>query len=105
MEELVADRGAHREGGVAALVVVLLDPGRQPVASLGLGGEVLELAEFELRQLVHFATKAQARRQLATWIEEYNHERRHSSLAMRSPIDYELALNAADLDPVQEPAA
>ena len=61
--------------------------------------------EFELRQLEHFATKAQARRRLATWIEEYNHERRHSSLAMRSPIDYELALNAADLDPVQEPAA
>jgi len=60
--------------------------------------------EFELRQLEHFATKAQARRRLATWIEEYNHERRHSSLAMRSPIDHELALNAADLD-VQEPAA
>jgi transposase InsO family protein len=60
--------------------------------------------EFELRQLEHFATKAQARRRLATWIEEYNHERRHSSLAMRSPIDHELALNAADLD-LQEPAA
>jgi len=61
--------------------------------------------EFELRQLEHFTTKAQARRRLATWIEEYNHERRHSSLEMRSPIDYELTLHAADLDQVQEPAA
>jgi transposase InsO family protein len=61
--------------------------------------------EFELRQLEHFATKAQARRRLATWIEEYNHDRRHSSLAMRSPIDHELALHAGDLDHVQEPAA
>ncbi len=57
--------------------------------------------EFELRQLERFATKAQARRRLATWIEGYNHERRHSSLAMRSAIDYEL-LHAGDLD---EPAA
>jgi transposase InsO family protein len=51
--------------------------------------------EFELRQLEHFTTKAQARRRLATWIEEYNHDRRHSSLAMRSPIAYELALSTA----------
>jgi transposase InsO family protein len=50
--------------------------------------------EFELRQLEHFATKAQARRRLAAWIEEYNHDRRHSSLGMRSPIAYELALHA-----------
>jgi putative transposase len=49
--------------------------------------------EFELRQLEHFTTKAQARRRVAIWIEEYNHDRRHSSLAMRSPIAYELALS------------
>ena len=42
--------------------------------------------EFQLRQLEHFATKAQSRRRVAAWIEEYNHDRRHSSLAMRSPI-------------------
>ena len=45
--------------------------------------------EFELRQLEHFATKAQARRGVAAWIEEYNHDRRHSALGMRSPVDYE----------------
>ena len=52
--------------------------------------------EFELRQLEHFATKAQARARVAAWIEEYNHDRRHSSLGMRSPIAYELALHAGD---------
>ncbi len=61
--------------------------------------------EFELRQLEHFATKAHARRRVAAWIEEYNHERRHSSLGMRSPIDYELALHAGDIEQVQEQAA
>ena len=54
--------------------------------------------EFELRQLEHFATKAQARRRVAIWIEEYNHDRRHSSLGMRSPIAYELALHNGDLE-------
>jgi transposase InsO family protein len=48
--------------------------------------------EFELRQLEHFATKEQARRRAATWIEEYNHDRRHSSLGMLSPVAYELEL-------------
>ena len=50
--------------------------------------------EFELRQLEHFHTLAQARTRVAAWIEEYNHNRRHSALAMRSPIDYELTLQA-----------
>jgi transposase InsO family protein len=54
--------------------------------------------EFELRQLEHFTTKAQARRRLAIWIEEYNHDRRHSSIGMRSPIAYEHALLAGDLE-------
>jgi putative transposase len=64
--------------------------------------------EFELRRLEHFATKAQARRRVAAWIEEYKHHRRHSALGMRSPIAYELALqvgDAGDLEPVHEPAA
>ena len=47
--------------------------------------------EFELRSLEHFATKEQARTRLAAWIEEYNHDRRHSALGMRSPIEAELA--------------
>jgi transposase InsO family protein len=69
--------------------------------SMGRAGSALDNAvieswhstvEFELRQLEHFATKAQARTRIAAWIEEYNHDRRHSSLGMLSPVAYELAL-------------
>ena len=58
--------------------------------------------EFELRDLEHFTTKAQARARFPVWIAEYNHDRRHSSIGMISPIAYEHALEAAAR---QEPAA
>ena len=48
--------------------------------------------EFELRRDARFATHAQARREVVEWIENYNHDRRHSALGMRSPIAYEQAL-------------
>jgi putative transposase len=48
--------------------------------------------EFELRRDSSFATRAQARREVAAWIEDYNRTRRHSALGMRSPIAYEQAL-------------
>jgi putative transposase len=51
--------------------------------------------EFELRRVEHFATKAAARAEVAAWIEDYNRRRRHSSLQMMSPVDYEQALAAA----------
>jgi putative transposase len=69
--------------------------------SMGRAGSALDNAvieswhstvEFELRQPEHFATKAQARTRVAQWIEEYNHDRRHSSLGMLSPVAYELQL-------------
>jgi putative transposase len=60
--------------------------------------------EFELRMLEHFHTLAQARRRIAAWIEEYNHDRRHSALGMRSPINYELTLQAGQ-DPEHDQAA
>jgi putative transposase len=59
--------------------------------------------EFELRRLERFATKAEARATVAGWIEEYNHDRRHSALGMRSPIAYELSRHAPD-DPPEEAA-
>jgi putative transposase len=52
--------------------------------------------EFELRRLERFPTRAAARHAIAVWIEDYNHQRRHSALGMRSPIDYELNLTQAD---------
>lgn len=51
--------------------------------------------EFQLRRLQRFPTAAQARAGVAAWIEEYNRDRRHSSLGMVSPIDYEQALASA----------
>jgi transposase InsO family protein len=47
--------------------------------------------EFELRALETFETKTAARARVAAWIDEYNRTRRHSSIGMISPIDYELA--------------
>ena len=47
--------------------------------------------EFELRSRENFATKAQARTQVAAWIDDYNRDRRHSACGMLSPVDYELA--------------
>ncbi|WP_363322006.1 integrase core domain-containing protein [uncultured Serinicoccus sp.] len=60
--------------------------------------------EFELRALEHFATRAAARARVPAWIEEYNHDRRHSALGMISPIAYELALQHA-VTTRKEPAA
>ena len=57
--------------------------------------------EFELRMLEHFTTRAQARARVAAWIEDYNHDRRHSALGMRSPITYELTHQAHDHEPDQ----
>ena len=61
--------------------------------------------EFELRKLEHFATKAQARIRVAAWIEEYNHERKHSSLGMRAPVAYELALQQGEPDATEAAVA
>jgi putative transposase len=61
--------------------------------------------EFELRRLEHFATLAQARTRVATWIEDYNHHRRHSALGMRSPIAYEHSLHTGGHEPQDDQAA
>jgi transposase InsO family protein len=50
--------------------------------------------EFELRRVEHFNTKAAARTGVAAWIDDYNRCRRHSALAMMTPVGYERALAA-----------
>ncbi len=47
--------------------------------------------EFELRRIEHFATRAAARARVAAWIEDYNHNRRHSACGMMPPVAWELA--------------
>ena len=48
--------------------------------------------EFELLRKHTFATKAEARRAVAAYIDRYNRVRRHSSCEMRSPIEFETIL-------------
>jgi integrase len=52
--------------------------------------------EFELRSLHKSATKAQAQAAAAAWIEDYHHDRRHSALGRRSPVDYQRSLAGKD---------
>jgi putative transposase len=47
--------------------------------------------EWELRRIEHFATRAAARARVAAWIEDYNHNRRHSACGMMPPVAWELA--------------
>jgi putative transposase len=48
--------------------------------------------EHELVSRKHFATKDQARRAVARFIDNYNHRRRHSSCEMLPPVAYEALL-------------
>jgi transposase InsO family protein len=48
--------------------------------------------EFELLSRRRFATKADARHEVARFIDRYNTVRRHSTCEMKSPIDYEAIL-------------
>ena len=105
----VAVRGGHVPG-----VIMHTDQGSEYTArlfraacerlsisqSMGRPGSALDNAvieswhstvEFELRRVEHFATRAQARARVAAWIEDYNHNRRHSACAMMSPVAWELA--------------
>jgi transposase InsO family protein len=69
-------------------------PGSAP-ATAGSGSWHSAL-EFGLRALEHFATRAQAGARIPAWIEDYNHRRRHSALAMMSPVDYDKSLQAGE---------
>jgi transposase InsO family protein len=60
--------------------------------SMGRSGSALDNAAieswhstltFELLDLEHFTTRAQAPCRVAAWIDEYNRDRRHSALGMR----------------------
>jgi putative transposase len=62
--------------------------------------------EWEVLSRHHFRTKDEARQVISAWIEQfYNPVRRHSTLAMRSPIGHEKALAATANTVVDEQAA
>ena len=50
--------------------------------------------EFELLSRRRFATKDQARQEVAAFIDRYNTTRRHSTCEMRSPVHFEAILAA-----------
>lgn len=62
--------------------------------------------EFELLGRKRFETKADARREVAAFIDRYNRVRRHSWCQMRSPVEYEavLAERAAEAQNTPEAA-
>ena len=71
------------------------------VQSMGRVGSALDNAaaesfnstlEWELLSRRRFATKAQARQEVARFIDRYNHRRRHSSCEMKPPVVYEQIL-------------
>ena len=102
-------------GGAAPGVILHTDQGSEYTAglyraacarlgitqSMGRPGSALDNAvieswhstlEFELRRAERFTTRAGARARVAAWIDDYNRNRRHSSLQMMSPVDYERTL-------------
>jgi transposase InsO family protein len=93
------DQGGEYTGSVFAKACV----DAHITQSMGRTGSALDNAcaesfnstlEFELLTDSDIGTRAEARRQVADWIEDYNHHRRHSTNGMRSPIDRERATAA-----------
>jgi transposase InsO family protein len=98
----VPDVIMHTDGGSEYTAVLFRNAcGRLRIRqSMGRPGSALEGAvieawhstlTFELRSRETFATKASARARIPAWIDHYNRQRRHSSIGMISPVDYELA--------------
>jgi len=84
------------------------------IQSMGRVGSALDNAaaesfnstlEHELLSRRHFATKDQARREVATFIDNYNHRRRHSSCEMMPPAVYERVLEQRAAEARKERAA
>lgn len=91
------DKGSEYTGDLFAATCRAL----YVVQSMGRVGSALDNAaaesfnstlEWELLSRQHFATKEQARREVAGYIDRYNSRRRHSSCEMMPPIVYEQVL-------------
>jgi transposase InsO family protein len=92
-----SDKGGEYTGDVFADACKALGVSQ----SMGRVGSALDNAaaesfnstlEWELLARRHFDTKDQARREVAAFIDRYNHRRRHSSAAMLAPVAYEAVL-------------
>jgi len=92
-----SDKGGEYTGDVFADTCKALGV----VQSMGRVGSALDNAaaesfnstlEWELLSRTRFATKDQARREVAGFIDTYNHQRRHSSAGMLPPVAFEAVL-------------
>ena len=92
-----SDKGGEYTGDVFADTCKALGV----VQSMGRVGSALDNAaaesfnstlEWELLSRKRFATKEQARRAVAGFIDTYNHQRRHSSAEMLAPVAFEAVL-------------
>jgi len=84
------------------------------VQSMGRVGSALDNAvsesfnstlEWEVLSRQHFATKKEARREVAGFIDRYNNRRRHSSCEMMTPVAYEQVLADRQAEQAAEPKA
>jgi len=92
-----SDKGGEYTGDVFTQACA----GLGAIQSMGRVGSALDNAaaesfnstlEWELLSRRHFASKDQARREVAAFIDAYNHRRRHSSAEMLPPVLYEQVL-------------
>jgi transposase InsO family protein len=92
-----SDKGGEYTGDLFAQACTTLGV----TQSMGRVGSALDNAvaesfnstlEHEVLSRQQFATKADARREVARFIDAYNHRRRHSSCEMLSPVAYEALL-------------
>jgi transposase InsO family protein len=93
-----SDKGGEYTGNVFADACA----GLGTIQSMGRVGSALDNAaaesfnstlEHELLSRRRFATKDHARREVAAFIDNYNHRRRHSSCEMMPPVAYEQVLD------------
>jgi putative transposase len=98
-----SDKGGEYVGDVFTEACAALGA----VQSMGRVGSALDNAaaesfnstlEHELLSRRNFVTKEQARREVAAYIDAYNHRRRHSSADMMAPVAYERVLVRRDAE-------
>jgi putative transposase len=98
-----SDKGGEYVGDVFTEACTALGA----VQSMGRVGSALDNAaaesfnstlEWELLSRRQFATKDQARRDVAAFIDAYNHQRRHSTCEMLPPVAYEQMLAERDAE-------
>ncbi|WP_157489045.1 integrase core domain-containing protein [Pseudofrankia sp. DC12] len=103
-------RVAHQGGEYTGTVFTDACDRMGVTQSMGRTGSALDNAvaesfnstlEFELLATTRFATRREARRAVAGFLDRYNHTRRHTACDNQAPVAYEQAQAAAAVPPTQ----